>query len=153
MGKLSPDAKPTQPNGTMKIKSIDDMIALKVARRNNCQQHKCQSTASQGRFCGCCRRLSQRLCRAYHKGNPEESIGASNKAAEDIAEEIVMRITYEFVFDFIDISTITSATWLLPSSRKCYGHTKRLYNIASALYRHRLENVVEWLQISRALHK
>ena len=135
----------------MKIESLEDLIALKAARQGNCNQHKCQSSALRGHFCGRCRRLSQRLCRAYHKGNPEQSLGISAKAVDDIVQELVLRITYEFVFDIIDIKAITSASWLKPSSRKCYGHTKRLYTIAAALYRNGLEDVVGWLQIHQAL--
>jgi len=137
------------------IASIENMIALKMRKEENCQKDKCKARIVHGHLCGRCRRMSQKLCRAYHKGNPETKLGANNNsdAVRNLLEELVLRITYEFVFDFIDMETILSSMWLVPSGNRCLGHTKRLFNIAAAIYRHHLENEIDWLDVGRALKK
>lgn len=138
------------------IASFENMIALKIRREENCQKNKCKTRIVHGHLCGRCRRMSQKLCRAYHKGNPETKLVANNNdpvAVRNILEELVLRITYEYVFDYIDMETIVSAMWLVPSGNRCIGHTKRLFNLAAAIYRHHLEHEIDWLDIARALKK
>ena len=129
------------------------MIALKKMKDDNCQKDKCKTKKASGYLCGKCRRLSQKLCSAYHIGSTEASIAADPAAVNNIIKELVLRITYEYVFDYINIETIVSATWLVPMGTRCFGHTKRLFNLASAIYRHDLDLSCEWLNISRALKK
>ena len=135
------------------INSLENMIALKKMKDDNCQKDKCKTKKASGYLCGKCRRLSQKLCSAYHKGSTEARIAADPAAVNNIIKELVLRITYEYVFDYIDIETIVSATWLVPMGTRCFGHTKRLFNLASAIYRHDLDLGCEWLSIGRALKK
>lgn len=123
------------------------MIALKKMKDDNCQKDKCKTKKACGYLCGRCRRLSQKLCSAYHTGSTDPA------AVNNIITELVLRITYEYVFDYINIETIISATWLVPMGTRCIGHTKRLFNLASAIYRHDLDLSCEWLSIGTALKK
>jgi hypothetical protein len=135
------------------VTSFENMIALKTRREEQCQKNKCKTKISHGHLCGRCRRLSQKLCCAYHKGNPETKLGNDTTATALVLEELVLRITYEYVFDYIDMETILSAMWLVPKENRCFGHTKRLFNLAAAIYRHKLETEIDWLDVGRALKK
>jgi hypothetical protein len=142
------------------VTSFENMIALKMRREEHCQKDKCKTRIVHGHLCGRCRRLSQKLCRAYHKGNPETKLSSNSNSNKNdsitirhIIEELVLRITYEYVFDYIDMESILSAMWLVPLENRCSGHIKRLFNLAAAIYRHNLETEIDWLDIGRALKK
>lgn len=137
------------------VTSFENMIALKIRKEEQCQKDKCKTRMVHGHLCGRCRRMSQKLCRAYHKGNPETKLVNNEDpiAIRHIIEELVLRITYEYVFDYMDMETILSSMWLVPLENRCYGHTKRLFNLAAAIYRHNLETEIDWLDIGRALKK
>jgi hypothetical protein len=135
------------------ITSFDNMMSLKKMKEDNCQKNKCKTKATNGYLCGRCRRMSQKICSAYHKGSPETKIETDPTAARNTIEELVLRITYDYVFDYINMDTIMSAMWLVPLGSRCYGHTKRLFNLASAIYRHDLDLKCEWLSVGKALRK
>jgi len=62
--------------------------------------------------CGRCRRLGQKLCRAYH-------------GISDPQQELDARLLYEFVFGIISEEDIVTNQWAMSHLRD-WGHTFRI---------------------------
>ena len=118
--------------------------ALALLRRQRiaaCKKYKCNTEISNGFYCGQCRRLHQKMCKAstaYHTDNP--------------VDELVGRLAYEFVFDIISFEDLVNANWL-GSKKRDAGHTRRLINICNKIvYRTNSCIVPAWVDVEMALH-
>jgi hypothetical protein len=117
---------------------IAELADLKAQRREACNRHSCQMLRRKGFWCWRCRRLQQRLCRAYH-------------ACGDAVQELVARITYEVVFDMLDIHAVALAQWLNARWRRDCGHTVRLLRLSKVVMAARGGEAPKWLQLHEAL--
>lgn len=116
--------------------SIADLEALRKERLAACNWQSCHKLRRRGFWCWRCRRLQQQLCRWYHQG--------------DAACELVGRITYEVVFDILDVQAVAAAQWLNAGCRwqsDC-GHTLRLLRLGQVVVR---SEKVGWLRVDEAL--
>ena len=86
-------------------------IAKKQQRVEQCTRPNTCGTEGHWR-CGRCRRLGQKLCRAYH-------------GLSDPQQELNARLLYEFVFGIISAEDILSNQWASPTLRD-EGHGFRI---------------------------
>lgn len=118
---------------------IAEVAALKAQRQEACNHHSCRKLRRKGFWCWRCRRLQQQLCRAYHD-------------CSDAAQELVARITYEVVFDMLDMQAVAMAQWLNAQWRRDCGHTMRLLRLSREVMAARSSETPKWLQLQKALH-
>jgi hypothetical protein len=109
--------------GTKMQLSIAKLQAMRTARMERCNTHKCMV---KGYYCGQCRRLNKKMCMDYH-------------ACEGSLEEFEKRLCYEFTFGIIDESHIADGSWLEYGLRD-FGHTKRL----RILLHNNMCKVIKW---------
>jgi hypothetical protein len=102
-------------------------IFTETKRDRNTRCTKPTTCGVNGAFrCHKCRRLGQRLCRAYHE-------------EKEPAKELYGRLLYEYVFDFVDAEKIADGKWWIESKddSRDQGHVFRLRKLAaiSGVYR------------------
>lgn len=111
------------PRNLLMIKSLDEIIYLKELMtkrlcRGKCKSQRCGHKA----HCSNCNTIKRYLWRAYHN-------------YKDPRHEVVARIMYEYLFDFISLRDI-KGDWLNDSLRD-WGHDKRIserYHLAYDKY-------------------
>ncbi len=97
---------------------METFIDLKNHRLQRCKCHN-----SRPYKCSPCRRLAQKLCRAYHTDDTHRLTPY---------EELYGRLLYEYVFDIITHEDLIHGTWDSPHIRD-QGHTFRIHKLLRKL--------------------
>lgn len=98
--------------------TMDAFIETKTRRMERCKCH-----SGKPFMCGPCRRLSQKLCRAYHNDDTHTLTPY---------EELYGRLMFEYVFDIISHEDLVHGTWDSPTLRD-QGHTFRIHKLVRKL--------------------
>lgn len=95
--------------------NIRDIFELKELKCNHFCSGRCQCAGNSHYMCNPCRAIKRKMCRGYH--------GLANPL-----EELVGRLVYEYMFDFISARDLVLGTWERHNLRD-HGHHLRIIKL------------------------
>ena len=104
---------------------ITIIIKQKQQKENNC---KCKPNGIY--LCKNCRKINQRMCKNYHLLTKElESYAPKSVIVQTAAQELFLRLLYEYMFDIISIHEIAHGEWKSKQNIRDEGHQKRMMKL------------------------
>lgn len=105
----------------VQLSSIEDLRDLKEFKETRVCRGRCKCKNTSKYFCKPCASINRRLCRGYHEVPP--------------IEELVLRLTYEYIFDIISEDDLVKGTWKMNHGRD-EGHNERIRRLSALAARH-----------------
>lgn len=94
----------------LKCSSVDDLKMLKEEKKSLCKG-RCKCKCTSKFYCKPCANINRKMCRVYHDNKP--------------FEELVLRVTYEYMFDIVSEKELRNGEWYACGFRD-EGHQERI---------------------------
>ena len=112
----------------VQLSSIEDLKDLKEFKDTMICKGRCKCKNNSKYLCKPCGSINRQLCRGYHEVPP--------------MEELVLRLTYEYIFDIISEQDLVKGTWKVNKGRDD-GHNERIRRLSALASRNMKE--CKWL--------